>query len=75
MLLIFVIFFFSDIGQCFCPALIKSLKNSATDTDYLQQMKDHGRQIPALPTDRQFLDLSETCLYMINFGIGSFFEN
>ena len=26
-------------------------------------------RIPELPTDRHFLELSETCLYMLHFGV------
>ena len=29
---------------------------------------------PELPTDSHFLDLSETCLYMVHFGLGPFFR-
>ena len=33
-------------------------------------------RIPELPTDRYyFLELSETCLYMVHFGQGPFFGN
>ena len=28
-----------------------------------------------LPIDSHFLDLSETYLYMVNFGLGTFFGN
>ena len=59
--LIFVIFF-SDIGQRFNPC------NKTTD-DLRRQIKD---RIPELPTDRYFLDLSEKCLYTVNFGLGPF---
>ena len=30
-------------------------------------------RIPELPIDIHFLDLSETCLYMVHFGLGPFF--
>ena len=32
---------------------------------------DDDRQ--ELPTDRHFLELSETCLYMVHLGLGPFF--
>ena len=31
-------------------------------------------RIPELPTDRHFLDLSETYLYKDHFGLGPFFR-
>ena len=31
-------------------------------------------RISELPTDRNFLDLSETCLYMVHFTLGIFSE-
>ena len=39
---------------------------------------DHRRRrqtdgIPELPTDRNFLPLSETCLYMVHLGLGPVF--
>ena len=33
-----------------------------------------AERIPELPTDRHFLDLSETCLYMVHFGLWPFFR-
>ena len=35
---------------------------------------DDRYRIPELPTGRYFLDLSETCLYMVHFGLGPFFS-
>ena len=32
-------------------------------------------RIPEFPTGRHFLHLSETCLYMVHFSLGSFFGN
>ena len=31
------------------------------------------KRISELPKDRHFLDLSETCLYMVRFSLGPFF--
>ena len=31
-------------------------------------------KIPELPTNRHFLELAETCLYMVHFGQGPFFR-
>ena len=31
-------------------------------------------RIPGLPIDRHILNLSETCLYLINFGLEPFFS-
>ena len=30
-------------------------------------------RIPKLTTDRHFLELSETCFYIVNLGLGPFF--
>ena len=35
---------------------------------------DDRYRISELPTGRYFLDLSETCLYMVHFGLGPFFR-
>ena len=40
------------------------------DTDRQRQID----RISELPTDRHSLDLSESCLYMVHFGLGPFFR-
>ena len=35
-------------------------------------MKD---RVPEFPTDRHFLDFSETCSHIVHFGLGLFFKN
>ena len=40
-------------------------------TDRRTQITD---RMPKLPTDRHFLEVSETCLYMVHLGLESFFR-
>ena len=40
-------------------------------TDDRQQTID---RIPELPTDRHFLEFSETCLYIVHFGLEPFLQ-
>ena len=37
-------------------------------------MRQTSDRIPKLPTDRHFLELSKTCLYMVHLGLGPFFR-
>ena len=41
----------------------------------VSKIKDRRQTIDRIPIDRHFLDLSETCLYMVHFGLGPFFLN
>ena len=80
-----IVMYFSDLGQCCRPAQktvskIKNLAHRASKyfrplLSWCKQERGHRQQNSRI-TDRQilFLDLCETCLYMVHFDLGPFFR-
>ena len=50
------------------------LNQSKQKTIEENRVKNYNLELLNLPTDRHFLELSETCLYMVHLGLGPFFK-